>query len=373
MAEYSRIASGNFISTGTPQLITLPFVPQAIEMWNYSSFATPAQHGIPRAFWDVNMGQGGGVVDLFNATPVLTTDVITAGGFSTVAAGQLLQYGPALPITSTTKGATTTVTTTNPHGLTSGNVVILQGLYTSSTTGMPQICGIPFVVTVTGASTFTILWNTAGSDYANYALGYAVATVKQVLFPALYVPGTTVISAISLGSTTTITTTAPHNMQVGQEVGFRITTAWGTTQLNSLPNSFIPGSPVYGFVTSVTNSTTVVVNINSSSFTAFNVNQPVAAVPGLEFPQMVAVGDVNSGYGANTMAPFYPSPTVYTGYGTIATATINGPTVLGAYINATFQGFVIGAGSSVTDAASVLVGSSTNQIYWRAMLYDYGS
>ena len=70
MTEYSRMAKGRFTSTGAAKAIYLPFQPDSIEMWNYSSFATPANHGVPYAYWDVDMGQGFAVENVFNATPV---------------------------------------------------------------------------------------------------------------------------------------------------------------------------------------------------------------------------------------------------------------------------------------------------------------
>ena len=98
MTEYQRQASGSFISTGAAQYVNLPFQPNQVWMWNYTSFATPAQHGIPRAYWNALMGQGFATVDLFNATPVLTTGVITTGGISTFAAGLSLQFGASQQI-----------------------------------------------------------------------------------------------------------------------------------------------------------------------------------------------------------------------------------------------------------------------------------
>ena len=64
-------------------------------------------------------------------------------------------------------------------------------------------------------------------------------------------------SALTLASTTTVTTTMYHNFVVGQEVAFRIPSQWGTSQLNSLPNVIIPGSQIYGYVVSVTDNWTV--------------------------------------------------------------------------------------------------------------------
>ena len=370
MTEYSRLAKGFFTSTGAAQVIKLPFQPDAVEMWNYSSFATPANHGVPYAYWDVNMGQGFAVEDVFNATPVLSTDIVSSNGISSFAAGQLLQYGPQLQIASITKASPAVVTTGSAHGLVSGNVVILTGLYQSSTTGMQQIAGMPFTVTVTGATTFTIPWNTNQSNYTALSASPSGAYMRKVLYPYLYFPGTSFISAITTGTTTTIDTTAGHNFVVGQEVAFRIPTNWGTYQLNSLPNTTIPGSPIYGYVVSVTDYNTVVVNINSSSYTAFNSNQTFASFPGEFFPQIVAVGDVNTGgVQISSGSALYPPP-YNVAIGTTQINTINGPAILGSYVNNTSQGFVIGAGAGATDTSSVLVGANGNVIYWRAFLHD---
>jgi len=197
--------------------------------------------------------------------------------------------------------------------------------------------------------------------------------VKKVLYPYLYFPGTTVISSITTGSTTTIDTTSAHNFVVGQEVAFRIPTLWGTTQLNSLPNTTTPGSPVYGYVVAVTDYNTVVVNIDSSSYSAFTSNMTVAQSVGLSFAQIVAVGDVNTGgVQISSGSALYPSPQ-YMPIGTTQFSTINGPAILGSYVNNTAQGFVIGAGTAEGDASAILIGAASDVIYWRAFLHDYSS
>lgn len=372
MTEYSRMAKGKFTSTGAAQVINLPFVPDFVEFINYTAAATPTEHGIPFAKWDANMGQGFAIVDLFNSTPVLTTDSVDTFGISTFTAGQLLQFGASQAV-STIDKATSIVTSSSAHGLASGDVVIFQNLYQTATTGMAQICGIPFTVTVTGTTTFTIPWNLNQSNYTSYDTSTATVDgfFKKVLYPYLYFPGESVISAITTGTTTTIDTTSAHNLVVGQEVAFRIPAVWDTIQLNSLPNTITPGSPIYGYVISVTDYNTVVVNINSSAFTAFDSNQPMSGgVSGLTFAQMIAVGDVNTGGVAiSSGSALYPPP-YNVPIGTTRINTINGPAILGSYVNNTAQGFVIGAGSAQGDATSVLVGAAENIIYWRAFLHD---
>ncbi len=371
MAEYSRIAKGNFTSTGAAKFINLPFQPDAVEFWNYSAGATPAQNGVPYAYWDSSMGQGYALANYFNATPVLSMGAVTSNGISTFSAGKMLQFGARQQVVGITKANPAVVTVTG-HGYSSGDVVTFQGLYsTQYTAGMAQIDGMRFTITVVDANSFTIPWNTNQSNYTALSGSPSGAYVKKVLYPYLYAPGDVVISAITTGTTTTIDTASAHNFVVGQEVAFRIPSAWGTTELNSLPNNNIPGSPIYGYVVSVTDYNTFVVNIDSSSYTAFNSNQTIANVSGEQFPQVVAVGDVNSGGVAiSSGSNLYPSPYV-TPISTTAVNSINGPAIQGAYFNNTRQGFVIGAGALAGLSSTVLVGANGNILYWRAYLSDF--
>lgn len=362
MAEYSRVAKGSFTSTGAAKAINLPFVPDAVEIFNYTAAGSPTQYGVPYAYWDVAMGQGFAIAQVFNATPVVTTQNFTVGGVSSFSAGLALQYGAQEQIVGITKASAGVVTTSAAHGYSTGDIVVFQGLYQSSTTGMAQISNMPFAVTVLSPTTFSIPWNTNQSNYTALSGSPVGAYVKKVLYPFLYAPGVSEISALTLGTTTTVVTTAPHNLSVGSEVAFRIPVLWGTTQLNSLPNAALPGQPIYGFVVSVTNSTTVVVNINSSAFTAFNSNPTIISVPGLTPPQMLAVGDVNTGgLAISAGSPLYPSPLVN------GVPTINGPAINGAFVNNTSAGFIIG---NTAVSTAVLAGTNGDVIYWRAYLSD---
>lgn len=380
MTEYSRMIKGSFTSTGGAQIINLPFQPDYVEMTNVSAWITPAQNGVPFAKWDKNFLNATPanvtLIEVFNATPVLTTDSVISslGGITTFAAGQLLQYGPTLAIVGITKAAAGVVTTATNHNLASGNQVVMQGLYQSSTTGMPQIAGVPFTVTVLSPTTFSIPWNTNQSNYTALSGSPAGATVKQILYPFLYFPGVSFISAIGIGTTTTVTTANAHNFRVGQEVAFRIPASpqynWGTTQLNSLPNLLTPGSPQYGYVLSVPSYNSVVVGIDSSSYTPFNSNPTIASLVGLSYPQIVAVGDVNTGGETISNSTILYPPPVFEPIGTTMVPTIGGPTIRGAFVNNTSQGMIIGAGNGVTNASAVLVGAAGNIIEYRAFLHD---
>lgn len=384
MAEYSRMAKGFFTATGTSGVVNLPFQPDYVELWNLTNIqAAPASNKVTRAWWDnklLNAGSPQANVTMLELYPSGSTTFVSfdtivnsaaSPGINAFSAGQLLQFGPAQQVVASTKGTTTSFQVTG-HGYVIGDVVLFEGLFQSSTTGMPQMNGIPFTVaTVTDANNFIVNWNSNNAAYTNLATSPASAKVKKILYPYLYFPGTSVVEAITLGATTTVVTTSAHNFRVGQEVAFRIPSQWGTVELNSLPNTLVPGSPVYGYVTSVTDFKTVVVNINSSSFTAFTTNIPVANVPGLSFPQIVAVGDVNTGGEAIFAgSALYPPPIVQP-IGTTQIGTINGPAIRGAFVNNTSQGFTIGAGVGVTNTSATIM-TTSDIIYWHAYLHDFG-
>jgi len=373
MTEYSRSAKGSFtqVATGNNVAIYLPFQPTRVNLTNYTAYAAFAASDIPWANWDITMGQGTAAVGYVDST-VLTTAVVAANGISSFAAGLSLQFGAKQQIASIAKASPTVVTTASAHGYNVGDVVILEGLFQSATTGMPQMSGVPFQITAVGSTTtFTVTWNSSTSNYTALSGSPTGAFVQKVLYPFLYLPGQNFVTAINT-STNLITTTTNHNLVVGQQVAFRIPTAWGSTQLNSLPDTLIPGSPIYYYVSAVNSNTTFTVAGNLTAVTAFTENVPVTQVAGLTHAQVVAVGDVNTGGFPYTGGNLYPSPAFPTFSGGVS--TINGPAIQGAFVNNTRQGFVIGSGNAsfqgTPDTASHLSGETSDVIYWQAFYDD---
>jgi len=97
--------------------------------------------------------------------------------------------------------------------------------------------------------------------------------------PQYYQPSRFVISGITLGSTTTITTTANVNYVVLQQVRILVPPAYGCIEIDGQT----------GFVLSLPNPNQVVVSINSSRYSAF-----ISSIFPTQ-PQIVAIGDINSG------------------------------------------------------------------------------
>ncbi len=372
MAEYSRFAKGHIttLAAGGTPFINLPFQPQLVKWKNFTASTSGGATGyVTSGYWDVSMGQGAAIYEKVTASTLALTAATTAsGGVYSFSAGLALQFGPNQTIGasgSITAGSPTLVVTTAAHGLVSGDWVVFNNLYETSTTGMQQIAGMPFMVTVTSTTAFNVDWDTSGSGFTTITGSDPApapsAGFKKILYPVLYAPGDSFIAAINT-STDVITTTAPHNFVVGQEVGFRIPSVYGTIELNELPDILIPGQPQNYYVSAVGSSTTFTIANAPASLTAFVPNQPFSSFRGLQFPQVFAVGDVNTGGALFAGGNLYPSPSVYEGGSVSQALTINGPAIQGAYINNTRQGFYIGSTAAPT---------ASQVIYWEAELVDY--
>ncbi len=383
MAEISRMAKGNFTATGTTAVVPLPFVPDYVEIWNYSNIKTKANSTVTRAYWDSKLLDGSNnptMIEGYSSAGALIYDQISNASTNLAInpyyAGLALQYGPAQAITTVTGSASpTVVTTTNPHGYQVGDTVIMSGIAVGTTNNMQLLNNVPFTISAVGSTTtFSVKWDSSGGNYTT--VSPTAATVKKVLYPFIYVPEDNVVSNVSQAAQAVVTTTMYHNFEVGQEVAFRMPTFWGMTQLNSLPNNVIPGSPVYGYVVSVTDNWTFVVNINTSGYSAFSNNGAMTASTlfGLTYAQTLAVGDVNSGGNITGISATQLYPPPYYPTSTNRVPTINGPAIRGAFTNNTTQGFTIGAGlGAVITASTGTITASTNIIYWHAYLHDYGN
>lgn len=338
MAEYNKIAEGQFTSTGVAQFVELPFLPNSFEMWNTTALATPAQDNIIYA--QARNGDAAGAADvlLFNATPVLTSQAITLGGFTFISAGEY-QFGPTLTVSGVTQAAAAVVTTTTNHNLATGDAVVLYG-----TTGMLQVAGEVYTITRTGATTFTIPVNSAG-----FAAAATAGFCKQLRFPDLYTPFRSAITAITVGATTTITTAVDHAFVVGQQVFIQIpvvsATAWGTTQLDTEVFNAANVIPQQAYVTAIT-ANTIVVNVNSTGFTAFAYPTSAQAALGMSFPAVYAIGDQN--FGLIGPAPFTPPITIP-----------------GAFAANTRQGVTVGLGNGTQ-----IMHTTSDVVRWSAVFPD---
>jgi hypothetical protein len=99
------------------------------------------------------------------------------------------------------------------------------------------------------------------------------------IMPLNFRPREFFISAISLGQTTTITTTVNHNYVIGNLIRLLIPVGFGSRGLNE----------VTGYVIAVPAPNQVTTNISSLGIDPFKPNVFTTQ------PQIVAVGDINTG------------------------------------------------------------------------------
>jgi hypothetical protein len=108
--------------------------------------------------------------------------------------------------------------------------------------------------------------------------------------PQYYQPSVFVISAITLGQTTIITTTINMNYVIGQIIRLTIPEKYGCNLLNNQT----------GYVISLPNPNQVEVTINSTQSDPFIASPAYLPFQPKTLPQIVAVGDVNSGINVST-------------------------------------------------------------------------
>lgn len=119
-------------------------------------------------------------------------------------------------------------------------------------------------------------------------ISYPIPEYQNVPIQAqFYAPSRFVISAVTLGSFTTITTSIAHNYVIGQQVRLLIPASFGCYQLN--------GSS--GYVIDIPSTTQVTLDINSLR----NVNAYIAS-SATTVAQILAIGDINTGIISTTGA-----------------------------------------------------------------------
>jgi len=105
------------------------------------------------------------------------------------------------------------------------------------------------------------------------------------IHPEYFEPSRFVISGVTLGKTTLVTTTVNNNYVIGQLVRLLIPKTFGCVQLNE----------VSGFVLSIPSPNQVQLDIDSSR----NVNQYIASSANTQ-SQILAIGDTNTGIISST-------------------------------------------------------------------------
>jgi hypothetical protein len=285
MAYNTIIQQGRFTSDGSNKIIAIRS--DVDFMWTYNITEIAQQNDrVSYAYWQRGMPQGSGLaytkeggantigVNLFAAPTGFTLIDTTAS-----------PVGNAIAITGTGNATDlATIDTGDTGGLVDGSIVRLSGLNNNLT----NIAGFDFEVdTIVAGVSFNLRYNLANVPGAAATAGF----YRRIAFDPIFYPRNRYIVDMVLGATTEVFFSVTHGFTVGQELRFRVSADFGTTQIDGLVGTVIA-------VDLTTNSATV--NIDSTAFTAFA--WPTAAA-GLNFTfaQAVPLGmDTGTAISSNT-------------------------------------------------------------------------
>ena len=315
MTALNNCIGGYFTSDGNAKTLVIPCDVDHMIVRNYTQMATQQATGRGVEFsWQRGMADGEGfIVKKSDTTDVLNGEVITSGGFTLVDTSGT-SYEAAVTITSISTAATPVVTTSGNHGYSTGDTVRIAG-----GTGALQIDGNEYVITVTGATTFTI-------NQPQLAVAQTGGTVRRRKYPPQFYPRRHLVMEISNAASAVVTTSTAHGLTTGQLVSFRVPSVYGMTEADMKTAT----------ITAVGSTTTFTVNLNTSGYTNFV-------------------------YPAAASYPFTKAQVIPFGDGPIPPNTAGDSAGLGgATIDQGYRGMVLAAG---VDSPA---GSSGDVIYWYA-------
>lgn len=318
---------GKFTSANVAKFVQLPCLPKYFKIVNTTQFNSTTQDKVKEAFGYDDETAGRAYIDYNGAaSSVVNKTVITAGGFTFIEAGTPT-FGAQATYTAGTpvNQANPAVVTAASHGFQTGDAIWITG-----TTGMLQIAGIPYTITRIDANSFSIRVNSSG-----FAAAATSVTLKRLHYADLYIPMLCYPTAITQASSAVVTLNVDHQFVVGSVVKFVIPSQWGMIELNNQT----------GTVTAITSST-ITVNIDTTSYTAFSYPTSAVAAAGMDFPQVIPIADENFGY-------------VYTGSDPLNR-------VLGSFVANTRQGVLVGVGNGTQ-----VMHTTNDVIKWEAEFPDF--
>lgn len=271
MSLQDYIAKGTIVSTGAAQTININAGFDTFILRNRTTLAAGA--GIVESKWWLGMNNGTAETKTLGGG-VLTDAIITAAGF-TYKDSSTATLGAAVAVTAVSQavGAVANTGTTPVVG----QIVRIYG-----TTQMLQIAGMDFTVTAVNpgvSMTFGYL------DSSGFLAAANAGNYRLVNQDGTFYPRRRYITAITRGVTTTVQMSVTTDFVAGEKVYFNVPAAFGTSQLNGLTGTILS-------VNTVTNS--IVVDIDSSAFTAFAFPTSAVAALGVTFPQVVPAGELGT-------------------------------------------------------------------------------
>jgi len=276
MTAETEIMVGQYESDGLYKILQLPAEVHHFQIWNYTDQNSTANPGIvKRAQW-FNTMPDGYYLGVVNTDGAATDESLlgTTGGFRWMESqpNNLEAVGNA--VTAITD-ASPPVVSQVAHGNDLGDTVLL-----TATTGMLQIAGMEFTVTVDDtANTYSIGY----LDASGFAAAATGGVSRRVNTPPMFAPRRRFITAITQAGSAVATLSVIHGYAVGETVRFNVPAAMGMLEMDGLTGEIT--------AISVANNT-ITVDIDSTAFTAFAF--PASADVPFTHAQVIPVGDAGS-------------------------------------------------------------------------------
>lgn len=269
------VLTGSFVSDGTAKQISLPSGYDEIDLLNITDIgSTASATPVMKARGTSTMPSGYGYVSLkTNAAATIALESgITANGFTFVSDSGSQTPEGALAVTSATNAAPPVLSMAATTNISQGDIVRYYGA-----SGQYNISGMDFTVGTVVANTSIELAYMGAPGAAGTG-----GSVRRLPFNPRFYPRNRYITAITKASSAVITLSVTHGFTVGQAVRIIVPQEFGMTQLNGQ----------LATITAINTSTnTITINVDSSGFTTFAFPTSAQAAAGINFAQVVPVGE----------------------------------------------------------------------------------
>ena len=270
MSLQEIIYRGSLVSTGAVTTINFPAGFDQFILRNRTTLAAGA--GIIESRWWLGMPVG--VSQNATVAGGAVTYAIAAGGFTYVDSSTATLGAPIAVTGVSAASPSVALTATTPLV---GQIVRIYG-----TTGMLQIAGMDFSVTVVNPGVSMTLGFLPAVGFAAPA---TAGTYRLVPVDLKFYPRRRYITNITPAANAVITMSVAHDIVAGEKISIRCPAVFGMTQIDGLTGTITA-------INLVTN--TITVDIDSTAFTAFAFPTSAIAAGGISFPQVVPVGELGT-------------------------------------------------------------------------------
>lgn len=279
MLPYQIIAGGSFTSSATAgvgQTVQVTDRPDLIWLRNRTAWGDDAAETSVESWWRYGMAQDAAqTVDQAVTSGAMSTEAVTTGGFRVYSTVNPPTYA-SLATTAITSADPAVVTMADTGAIGVGDVVRITG-----STGMLQIAGYDFEVTAFTNDTSITLNLDANSFAADATAGAVRLIIPNRMYPRwrYIVPLDTNNEGISQATNAVVSFSVAHDFTVGEKVSFRVSDAFGMSEINNVTAS----------VTAVT-TYTITVDVDTTGFTAFAFPTSAVAAAGTSPAVVVPAG-----------------------------------------------------------------------------------